>query len=131
MTASSRGFDEELRAWLASLARALRSLKFIKKNGDAASNGQTHENTLKINGQVYKNHTKCCQNARRDRKGSQRPPPGGAGSEKGATKVQKGRQIEPMAPQRSTKGAKRSPKGQQNPPKMNPKSPQNATPRPY
>ena len=31
MTDSSRGFDEELRARLASLARALRSFKIIKK----------------------------------------------------------------------------------------------------
>ena len=49
MMDSSRGFDEELRAWLASLARALRSFKIIKKKtGDTASNGQTKQNTLKI-----------------------------------------------------------------------------------
>ena len=120
MTASSRGFDEELRARLASLARALRSLKIIKRNEDTASNGQTKENALKIFGECYKIHAKCCQNARRERKGAQRPPTGGTGSEESPTKVQKGRQMEPTAPQRSPKGVKRAPKGNQNSPKMPP-----------
>ena len=89
MTDSSRGFDEELRARLASLARALRSFKIIKKNGDTASNGQTKENTLKIHGKCNKIKGKCYHNARRDRKEVQKTPPEGAESDKGATKVQK------------------------------------------
>ena len=118
MTDSSRGFDEELRARLASLARALRSLKIIKKSGDTDSNGQTKENALKIFG-------KRCQNAWG--KEAQTPPPGGAGNDKGATKVQKGRQMEPTAPQRSPKGTKRAPKGGRNYPKMLPKLLKNAS----
>ena len=45
MTDSSRAFDEERRARLASLARALRSFKIIKKNEDTARYGQVLPHT--------------------------------------------------------------------------------------
>ena len=47
MTDLSRAFDEELRARLASLARALRSFKIIKKNEDNARYGQILPHTAK------------------------------------------------------------------------------------
>ena len=56
MTASSRGFDEELR----SLARSAR-LKSLKKIGDTTSNGQTRENTLKLLGKYCKIHAKSAK----------------------------------------------------------------------
>ena len=54
------------------------------------------------------------QLARREREGTQRAPPGGAGSEKGATKMQKVRQTEP-------KGTGKVAEGPPTRPKVNPK----------
>ena len=100
MTDSSRGFDEELRARLASLARALRSFKIIKKklgippvtakqSKIRLKSMETKEHTLKIHGKCNKIYGKSYQNTRRDQKEAQRTPPEGAESDKGATKVQK------------------------------------------
>ena len=66
MTDSNRGFDEELRARLASLARALRSFKIIgkklgkppvtaKQSKIQLKSMETKELTLKIHGKCYKN----------------------------------------------------------------------------
>ena len=140
MTDLSRAFDEELRARLTSLARALRSFKILKeKNGDTARYGQilpTHARNGQIvphTGQTRKNmlkiYAKRFQNARRERNGAQRTPPGSRmerkGCHKGTKGLLKGCQMEPTAPQRNPKGAKRAPKGGQNDTKMTPKCTQN------
>ena len=142
MTDLSRAFDEELRARLASLARALRSFKILrKKNEDIARYGQilpTHARNGQIvprTGQIGKNalkiRAKRFQNARRERNGVQRTPPGSRmerkGCHKGANGMPKRCQMEPTAPQWSPKGAKRAPKGGQNDPEMFPKWSQNAS----
>ena len=154
MTDSSRGFDEELRARLASLARALRSFKVMfKKTGDTTSNGQTRENTFKFHGKCCKIQGIFYQNARRERK-----PPVTAKQKKirltcrenttkskeKATKMAEGSEKEPQGhhqgvqrakrvpprckryDKRCPKGAERSPKGHQH----DPKGPQKAIKRP-
>ena len=107
MTDSSRAFDEERRARLASLARALRSFKIIKKKrGYRQIRPSTATHTAK-QGKIL---LKYMQNATQMPEGSETEPKGhhqgAAGSGKGAKWIQR----RPNGSKGSQKGAKGRPK---------------------
>ena len=106
MTASSRGFDEELRARLASLARALRSFKIIQKKPGmppvTAKQGKIRLNSLK-------NVTKSIQNVAKMAEENEKEPKGHQQGAQGAKRVPPRRKRDDKWNQRRSNGAQREP----------------------
>ena len=118
MTASSRGFDEELRARLASLARALRSFKIIKKKLGippvTAKQGKIRLNSLE-------NVTKSIQNAAKMPEGNEKEPKGHQQGAQGAKRVPPRCKRDDKWNQRRPNGTQKEPKGYQRATNMLPK----------
>ena len=116
MTDSSRGFDEELRARLASLARALRSFKItLKKLGIPPVTAKQRNIRFKS----MENVTKSTEKPTKIPEGTEKKPKGHHQRAQRATRVPLGCKIDDK---RTPKGAQRAPKGDQNGPKMAQKS---------